>query len=329
MGVSRLKRILVPLLLIAFPYAATSTFAQKGSEATQSTSTGTRASQFDAPATDFAGPERCRSCHKNETVQYEQTSHLNVDFPGKKFIHGCETCHGPAKAHADAIQAAHGDDDATAKALKEHPLFVFRGSGAENAARCLQCHVFDQQHANFSRSAHSEHDLTCISCHSPHHAASNEFLLAKTQPELCYSCHLKMKAQFNMPFHHRVEEGLVQCADCHNPHGGFIGKQLRSAAARDTVCFTCHADKQGPFVFEHQPNKTEGCEACHSPHGSPNPHLLKTSNLNVFCLKCHTGSTFSSASGTPDFHNEAAQYQACTLCHEAIHGSNFDRHLLK
>jgi DmsE family decaheme c-type cytochrome len=126
---------------------------------------------------------------------------------------------------------------------------------------------------------------------------------------------LKMKAQFNMPFHHRVEEGLVQCADCHNPHGGFIGKQLRSAAARDSVCFTCHADKQGPFVFEHQPVKTEGCESCHSPHGSPNPHLLKTSNLNVFCLKCHTGSTFSSASGTPDFHNQAAQYQACTICH--------------
>jgi predicted CXXCH cytochrome family protein len=79
----------------------------------------------------------------------------------------------------------------------------------------------------------------------------------------------------------------------------------------------------------HQPVKTEGCESCHSPHGSPNPHLLKTSNLNVFCLKCHTGSTFSAASGTPDFHNQAAQFQACTLCHVAIHGSNFDRHFLK
>jgi predicted CXXCH cytochrome family protein len=109
----------------------------------------------------------------------------------------------------------------------------------------------------------------------------------------------------------------------------FIGKQLRSVTARDTVCFTCHADKQGPFVFEHQPVKTEGCESCHSPHGSPNPHLLKTSNLNVFCLKCHTGSTFGKASGTPDFHNQAAQFQACALCHVALHGSNFDRHFLK
>ena len=158
---------------------------------------------------------------------------------------------------------------------------------------------------------------------------TNQFLLVKAQPTLCYSCHLKVKPQFNMPFHHRVEEGLIQCSDCHNPHGGFLGKQLRcSAAARDAVCFTCHVDKQGPFVFEHQAVKTEGCETCHSPHGSPNPRLLKTSNLNILCLKCHTASSFSSASGTPDFHNQAAQFQACTTCHAQIHGSNFDRHLL-
>ncbi len=30
-----------------------------------------------------------------------------------------------------------------------------------------------------------------------------------------------------------------------------------------------------------------------------------------------------------NFHNQAAQYQSCTICHEAIHGSNFDRHFLK
>jgi len=182
---------------------------------------------------------------------------------------------------------------------------------------------------NFSRSAHSENDLSCLSCHSSHHGMANQSLLIKGQPALCYTCHQKVKPQFNMPFHHRVEEGLVRCSDCHNTHGGFIGKQLRSAAARDSVCFTCHVDKQGPFVFEHQPIKTEGCVTCHSPHGSPNPRLIKTSNLNILCLKCHTASTFSGASGTPDFHNQAAQYQSCTICHAAIHGSNFDRHMLK
>jgi hypothetical protein len=28
----------------------------------------------------------------------------------------------------------------------------------------------------------------------------------KQQPELCYTCHLQQKAQFSMPFHHRVDE---------------------------------------------------------------------------------------------------------------------------
>jgi len=137
---------------------------------------------------------------------------------------------------------------------------------------------------NFSRSAHSENNLSCLSCHSAHHAGERQFLLIKSQTALCYTCHLKVKPQFNMPFHHRVEEGLIQCVDCHNPHGGFINKQLRSAAARDSVCYRCHADKHGPFVFEHQPIKTEGCIDCHSAHGSPNPRLIKTRTSTSFAL---------------------------------------------
>jgi len=68
-------------------------------------------------------------------------------FPKKEYIHGCESCHGPAKAHANAIQAAHGDDAATAKALLDHPVFAFRGSADENAARCLSCHISSKQQA--------------------------------------------------------------------------------------------------------------------------------------------------------------------------------------
>ena len=272
-----------------------------------------------AAASKYAGADECKVCHDDISKNFESSPHWKTlqDKHGGESKQGCEGCHGPGRDHID------GGGDKT-------KIFSFKTASAKAVnERCLECHASGKDHANFSRSAHSENNLSCLSCHSSHHAATNNFLLVKAQPQLCYTCHLKMKAQFNMPFHHRVEEGLVKCADCHNPHGGFIGKQLRSAAARDSVCFTCHVDKQGPFVFEHQPVKVEGCESCHSPHGSPNPHLLKTSNLNIFCLKCHTASSFSAASGTPDFHNQAAQYQACTICHVAIHGSNFDRHFLK
>ncbi len=76
-----------------------------------------------------------------------------------------------------------------------------------------------------------------------------------------------------MPFHHRVNERLVQCSDCHNPHGTVEAKQVRTSAAQDAVCYTCHADKRGPFVFEHEPVKVEGCEILpHAARLAQRPH---------------------------------------------------------
>jgi DmsE family decaheme c-type cytochrome len=271
------------------------------------------------PATvQYVGADICATCHEDVFKAVQASRHGNNLLKTKagQESHSCETCHGPASAHVEAPSPKN--------------IFSFKTASAKEVnEHCLNCHSSGKDHMNFSRSAHSENDLSCLSCHSAHHGLESESLLVKAQPGLCYTCHQKVRPQFNMPFHHRVEEGLIQCTDCHNAHGGMIGKQLRSAAARDSVCYTCHADKQGPFVFEHQPIKVEGCITCHSPHGSPNPRLIKTSNLNILCLKCHTASTFSGASGTPDFHNQAAQFQACTICHAAIHGSNFDRHMLK
>jgi DmsE family decaheme c-type cytochrome len=133
---------------------------------------------------------------------------------------------------------------------------------------------------NAINSIHSQNNVSCISCHSPHHSGTKELLLAKAQPDLCYSCHLQQKSQFQMPFHHRVNEGLVQCLDCHNVHGTVGPNQVRTSATQDAICFTCHIDKQGPFVFEHAPVKIEGCASCHIPHGGANAHMLRVSNVN-------------------------------------------------
>jgi DmsE family decaheme c-type cytochrome len=98
---------------------------------------------------------------------------------------------------------------------------------------------------------------------------------------------------------------------------------LRSSIAGDASCVKCHTEKAGPFVYEHPPIKTEGCSSCHSPHGSPNPRLLTRNNVNTLCLQCHSGLNEQfTAPGTPSFHNMANQYQACTVCHTQIHGSN-------
>ena len=50
-----------------------------------------------------------------------------------------------------------------------------------------------------------------------------------------------------------------------SPKGGFETKQTRLAVGSDTGCIKCHANKAGPFVFEHAPVKLEGCSTCHIP----------------------------------------------------------------
>jgi DmsE family decaheme c-type cytochrome len=264
-------------------------------------------------ASDYAGAQACQACHADIYTGWEKSPHWKQTYKqGGIAKHGCEDCHGAAASHV-------ADPSDTSK------LFLFeKASAKEIDARCLGCHAGGTQHMNAINSEHAKNEVSCIACHSPHHGKDSDFLLLKSQPELCYSCHLAKKAEFDMPFHHRVNEGLIQCTDCHNPHGTVRPKQVRTSSTQDAVCFTCHTDKQGPFVFEHQPVKIDGCQSCHLVHGGPNPHMLKLSNLNLLCLQCHTQSSFSGAPGAPSFHNQASFFQSCVLCHSQIHGSNFD-----
>lgn len=272
----------------------------------------------------YVGPQVCKTCHEDMPSNgfykfFEDSPHFVTTLDTRKGPewHGCEACHGPGKAHVD------GGGDVT-------KIFTFKdASTKEITGLCLRCHAGSTEHAHALNSVHTRNGVSCISCHSPHHAQTKEFLLIKAQPELCYTCHLSKKGEFAMPFHHRVNEGLIQCTDCHNVHGTEGPKQVRMASSQDAICFKCHTDKQGPFVYEHAPIKVDGCVACHMVHGGPNPHMLKLSNVNLLCLQCHTTSSFSSAPGAPSFHNQASFFQSCTLCHFAIHGSNFSSTFFK
>lgn len=273
-----------------------------------------------APSKDsnYVGAETCKTCHEDIYNDYAKSPHSATEHDAKRGPRGqgCEACHGPGKEHAESADPT--------------KIFTFKNASAKDASeRCLTCHALDTEHNNFARAAHMQNNVGCIQCHSPHHPKVAEHLLREKQPQLCYGCHLETKQQFDRPFHHRVNEGLVQCNDCHNPHGGFMKRQLRSTAAQDAVCFKCHTEKQGPFVYEHPPVKTEGCISCHTPHGSSNPRLLNVSQVNMQCLQCHAFTVDPGAPATPTFHNQAQKYQACTLCHTQIHGSNFDPDFFK
>ena len=103
-----------------------------------------------------------------------------------------------------------------------------------------------------------------------------------------------------------------------------------TGAADEEPCLKCHTEKRGPFAYEHPPVRIEGCEICHSPHGSTNSRLLRRPVVFTMCLECHNGSPGFSLRGTGDPHPSQAhnvtdpRYQNCTNCHVRIHGSNSD-----
>jgi DmsE family decaheme c-type cytochrome len=311
-AVSKVSGLLLLLGLLLVPTQAQAQESAPSKGDTKPPSAVSAAAQNPSPAT-YVGSESCKTCHADIYNGWEKSPHWKQTFKeGGIAKHGCEDCHGAAASHV-------ADPTDTSK------LFLFeKATPKEIDSRCLGCHAGGTQHMNAINSEHAKNEVSCVSCHSPHHGKDSDFMLVKSQPELCYSCHLAKKAEFDMPFHHRVNEGLVQCTDCHNPHGTVRPKQVRTSSSQDQVCFTCHTDKQGPFVFEHQPVKIDGCQSCHLVHGGPNPHMLKLSNVNLLCLQCHTASSFSGAPGAPSFHNQASFFQSCVLCHSQVHGSNFD-----
>lgn len=282
----------------------------------------------------YVGTDVCKDCHEDQFKAYSHTAHADLAKVSswKDKVTGCETCHGPGQAHVE------GGGDVT-------KIVSFKSkTSKETSETCLNCHAGREERHNFRRGEHWRNDVGCTDCHSSHSmtigrnlASSNRFvttpnaekpgfatiaMLKANDPQLCISCHEEVKPAFNMPFHHKVLEGTMRCSDCHNPHGGFELKQTRLATGADAACIKCHADKQGPFTYEHAPIKQEGCQACHTPHGSANPRLLQYSAVNQLCLTCHSvDHGVGAAEPVGPAHNQNQQYRDCTACHVKIHGS--------
>jgi DmsE family decaheme c-type cytochrome len=279
----------------------------------------------------YVGSKVCRTCHPGQWLNFYKNPHARSmqegDTSGKT---GCESCHGPGAAHV------------AAKGGKATIIVFPELTPTQVLDRCLACHAADMNRVNIRRSSHTEADVVCTNCHSIHQPATPKFLLAKIQRDVCYTCHATVRAQFEMPVHHRVNEGSIQCTDCHNPHGAFApswGMGDRPKLVKDfegeEPCMKCHADKRGPFAFEHASLRVDGCETCHVPHGSTNAKLLTRPVVFTVCLECHNGAgTFGRRNNgvplQPSTHNMLdPRYQRCTTCHVRIHGSNADPTFLR
>jgi DmsE family decaheme c-type cytochrome len=297
-----MRRLLLPLLIAVAPalLAAQETkpAAAKAEEPAAS------CADCHEQAKAFAGNPHARGALKNGAVPNDV----------------CATCHGDGAEH----MAGGGDKTKITKPAGR--------KGADET--CMMCH--DKTTDRISRSAgvHANSAaVNCLTCHSIHSAdPQSEALVAKPTTALCGDCHSTQVATMqSKPYAHRLGRGGVECTTCHEPHGRVAKSALRTTRADEAPCVGCHADKRGPFVFQHGALAVGECTTCHEQHGSSNPRQLKRATVAQLCIECHSpiGAT-TLGSQPPSFHNTStARTQNCTTCHVAIHGSNRDATLLK
>jgi DmsE family decaheme c-type cytochrome len=315
--------------------------------------------QLLAQAKPAAGPPVapvCANCHEVQWKSIDLSAHgAKSDANGSM----CQACHGDASAHLQDPM----------KAKPDSPFKAGVPAGKQ-ADVCLTCHSGNRNLAFWTSGKHSLNEVACTNCHSIHgerllpsyaglnptqkSVSINKFTTTSlpNQAEICWQCHQPIRAANFKPSHHPIIEGKIKCSDCHNPHGALTPAMVKQPTINDQ-CYSCHADKRGPYVFNHPPVE-ENCVTCHNPHGSVHNRLLNESAPNL-CQDCHEASrhpgTVYGASGAfncqpgdtatttvggvaypncppsrtgqpnPGVSNRLVA-RACNNCHNAIHGSN-------
>jgi DmsE family decaheme c-type cytochrome len=274
-----------------------------------------------APSYSREGADTCIKCHDTpEVLSLFSTVHASRSAPDSPFAQGqlqCEACHGPGGTHAARVRSGQ----------PRPPIPHFAPNSVEPVASrnqvCLDCHADRLQHA-WVDATHDRNDVACSDCHQVH-SRHDPVRSTRLQSEVCYECHQQQRAENLKAFHHPVDGNLMSCSSCHSPHGSPVEFALRRSSVNET-CYTCHAEKRGPYLWEHAP-VTEDCSTCHAPHGSSQPALLRV-RAPLLCQQCHSQAGHPTFAYGPDNlpgGSQPSSYLAagsCLNCHSQVHGSN-------
>jgi DmsE family decaheme c-type cytochrome len=278
-----------------------------------------------AAGDDYVGTETCKACHEDQFSSVALTVHGKSDNSRwKDDVQGCESCHGPGKAHVDG-----GGDKTKITSFKNR-------SPKENSQTCMGCHSQTSDHATWRGSKHETAGLSCLDCHAVHQSPrrlTNELMLfanvqsetkllkKRSEADTCYQCHSDVrKSEFQRSTHlFKTEdrEARMTCSACHDAHGS-VGEKLMKTTSINDTCYTCHTEKRGPFLWEHAPVR-ENCASCHKAHGSNHLALLKA-RTPMLCQSCHIQGRHQTVAGKPN--SVFMINRSCTNCHSQIHGSN-------
>lgn len=267
------------------------------------------------------GADSCMPCHSEGQPQSAAaiffTGHASRNDPAAPFSGlQCEACHGAGQDHIYAQQR--GLDGLPTNTFGEHAKTPVE---RQNQV-CLNCHETKGRIAWFG-SRHQLENVRCASCHQIHRSRDRVFDPLEQQ-KVCFECHPKRRADTLKASSHPLRLGNMSCSDCHDPHNGANAFLLQQLTVNET-CYTCHAEKQGPYLWEHAP-AADNCSLCHRPHGSNHPALLKK-RPPLLCQQCHSpqghpSTAYTSSRIDNNFSNRFMLGRACLNCHSQVHGSN-------
>ena len=271
--------------------------------------------------------KECIECHEGFYAITKTKHYVRGDSrtPGSKGAEmsaaECESCHGDLTAH-----------EKTPRVKGLVPITYGKKSAAESQnATCMNCHEKGTR-IHWEGSAHERTKVSCAGCHRMH-APQDPVMVTETQASVCFDCHKDRRAEMHRMSTHPTKSGFITCSSCHASHGSNTRAALQKASVNLT-CFQCHADKRGPFLWEHRSSQDD-CTNCHDPHGTNYAPMLKVREPYL-CQQCHSSAighsniamtgvglgpdtTFPSA-GTSI--TARMQGRSCTNCHMKVHGSN-------
>ena len=262
------------------------------------------------------GADGCMRCHDDESEKpatgiFDNIHGMAANKHGPMSDSQCEACHGPANNHPRNPR----------RGQMREPMITFGPDSPVSPEKqnsvCLSCHT-DSSRSAWHSSEHAFEDLSCSNCHKVHQK-DDPMMTPKLQVETCTSCHSKTKSDLHKRTSHPILNGDMQCSSCHDPHQTVNEYSLNFSSINET-CYDCHAEKRGPFLWEHEP-VTEDCTLCHNPHGSINSGMLDK-RLPQLCQDCHKVPHANVEIPENDLRVRGG---SCMNCHNQVHGSNHPR----
>lgn len=282
---------------------------------------------------DYVGVVECKECHEDRWKSLGVSFHAALRSEKESGTRGCETCHGPGRAHYDD-----GGDGPI-----RHPLAA---PARESVGVCLACHVDVLARPIGGHRAWLGADdapRACVECHeihvdkdAPAHAATAGFpdiaaleKVAEYIPaERCIACHPGFHPEMRRSGHRSLLTEGRTCGTCHGPgslheeSGGRRDKIVhplrQKPKAIDATCNACHRKGEAVQRWTCAEHAREGvsCVVCHDPNAREGRTLRKP-EIDL-CGGCHLD--VKAKFRLPNRHRVVEGRMSCSDCHDP-HGN--------